>query len=388
MDKPRLHVISVPHTITNGDYLSCAFTQKTKDFITMMNLFDYDLIHYGVEGSEVNCNKVDVISYEEYKSFYPNLNLNGNNMGNYGNPYHVAKVDYYSMWINNVIENLKFNLLDGDIICYLSPFCSRQICDYFKNFYDDIYPHAEIGIGYSEKGFGDFRCYTTYTHLSWMSEMENNAPKFNHWVIPYWLDESDYCFSNEKDNYFIYFGRITKPKGIELLLQVSERCNIKIILCGLKDSRTPLPKGVEYLGAINCRSKRKELLSKAKAMFMPSMYFEPFGLSGVESLLSGTPVITTDWASFSEWNLHGYTGYRCRTFSEFCWATENIDNIDNDFCYKWAKGKYTLPVVGKKFDRFFTYIQNVYYGDGFYQEENLDNLDHLEFSDNLEVVYG
>ena len=44
--------------------------------------------------------------------------------------------------------------------------------------------------------------------------------------------------------------------------------------------------------------------------------------------------------------------------------------------------------MGKKFDRFFTYIQNVYYGDGFYQEENLDNLDHLEFSDNLEVVYG
>jgi glycosyltransferase involved in cell wall biosynthesis len=117
------------------------------------------------------------------------------------------------------------------------------------------------------------------------------------------------------------------------------------------------------------------------------MYFEPFGLSGIEALLSGTPVISTDWASFSEWNLHGYTGYRCRTFSEFCWAANNIDNISNEFCYKWAKGRYTLPVVGKKFDRLFSYIQNIYHGKGFYEDEELEDLNYLDFSDNMEIVY-
>ena len=147
-------------------------------------------------------------------------------------------------------------------------------------------------------------------------------------------------------------------------------------------------KNLKYMGVVSNLGERKNILSKAKAMFMPTMYLEPFGLSGVESLLSGTPVISTDWASFSEWNLHGYTGYRCRTFSEFCWAANNIDSIDNEFCYNWAKGRYTLPVVGKKFDRMFTYIQNIYNGDGFYENEELDNLDYLEFSDNLNVCKG
>ena len=44
--------------------------------------------------------------------------------------------------------------------------------------------------------------------------------------------------------------------------------------------------------------------------------------------------------------------------------------------------------MGKKFDRLFKYIQNIYNGDGFYENEELDNLDYLEFSDNLNVCKG
>ena len=186
------------------------------------------------------------------------------------------------------------------------------------------------------------------------------------------------------------FGRMLEIKGINIAMQVSEKCNKEILMYGLIPENFSFKntKNLKYMGVVSNLGERKNILSKAKAMFMPTMYLEPFGLSGVESLLSGTPVISTDWASFSEWNLHGYTGYRCRTFSEFCWAANNIDSIDNEFCYNWAKGRYTLPVVGKKFDRLFKYIQNIYNGDGFYENEELDNLDYLEFSDNLNVCKG
>ena len=392
MDNQTIHVISTPHTISTEKYLSCAFTQKTIDFIKMMNLFDYNIVHYGIETSNVDCESVDVISYNTFKEYYPNLNLNDDNiLGNLGNPYRVLNQEYYSLWANNTIEHLLKTIRYGDIICYFSPYGSRLVCEGMKHYIGSDCAHVEAGIGYPSKSFSDFRCFTTYTHMSWMLSKEQTHPKFSDWVIPYWVDESDFDYSsNDKEDYFVFFGRMLEIKGINIAMQVSEKCNKEILMYGLIPENFSFKntKNLKYMGVVSNLGERKNILSKAKAMFMPTMYLEPFGLSGVESLLSGTPVISTDWASFSEWNLHGYTGYRCRTFSEFCWAANNIDSIDNEFCYNWAKGRYTLPVVGKKFDRLFKYIQNIYNGDGFYENEELDNLDYLEFSDNLNVCKG
>ena len=50
----KLHVLSIPHTVTSKEYLSCAFTQKVLKFCQMMKN-DYEIIHYGHEDSEVEC---------------------------------------------------------------------------------------------------------------------------------------------------------------------------------------------------------------------------------------------------------------------------------------------------------------------------------------------
>jgi glycosyltransferase involved in cell wall biosynthesis len=106
-------------------------------------------------------------------------------------------------------------------------------------------------------------------------------------------------------------------------------------------------------------------MAHAKALFLPTLYLEPFGYVVIEANMSGTPVITTPFGAFSETVKDGFNGYKCYTHREFVEAAKHIDKIKPANCRQWAM-KYTLDETVPLYKAYFTRILDLV-GKGWYK---------------------
>jgi len=133
---------------------------------------------------------------------------------------------------------------------------------------------------------------------------------------------------------------------------------------------------IDYVGTVGFEERNK-LLANARAVIVPSLYFEPFGLVVAEALLCGTPVITTDWGSFPEIVPQGEVGYRCHTMDDFLWAARNIETIKPERCREYAVNNFSMDVIGPKYQEYFTKVQDLHEGGWYKEHPERDNLDWL-----------
>jgi glycosyltransferase involved in cell wall biosynthesis len=230
---------------------------------------------------------------------------------------------------------------------------------------------VEPGIGYAGGHWARWKVWESYAiyHAYYgLQAVGNCRQDWYDVVIPNYFDVDDFEFNPVKEDYFLYLGRVYSGKGVDVAIQATERAGVKLVIAGQKEEGYKLPDHVEYVGYADVE-KRKKLMMNAKASFVPSQYIEPFGGVQVENLLCGTPTITTDWGSFTENNLHGITGFRCRTMGDFVDAIENIGDIKPMDCRRWGEN-FTLEKVAPMYEKYFEDVMDVYTGAGWYAEGN------------------
>lgn len=307
------------------------FSILTWKFIHYMTKFGWPCIYYATAGSEVECESVLCL------------------------PEVTEDRDHcYHIYNTNASREIGLRKKPSDMI----------LSFYGSSTQPATTAHPELkvvepSIGYPTTGvFAPYRIFTSYAHMHMFYGERNMLmePSWYDEVIPNAITSSEFEYSEFKDDYFLFFGRIIQTKGLHLAIQATEQLGKKLVIAGPGSLEGGgiyhTPSHVEFVGFADV-AKRKQLMKKARAILGLTHYVEPFGNMVAEGYFAGTPSITTDWGGFTDTVIEGHTGFRVRSFRELITAMKNIDIIQPINCYRFAMNNFEDMVVHNKFNDYF-----------------------------------
>lgn len=192
---------------------------------------------------------------------------------------------------------------------------------------------------------------------------------------------SDFTFVPKKKDYFITLARFAPYKGqhiaVELAAKLKKRLRMAGTVADIGSNRklflelaNPVSRyrndaqfkyysdkilpfvlrypRITYAGSITGKRKMK-FLSEAKALLFPITWEEPFGMSVVEALACGTPVIAMNRGAMPEIIQHGVTGFLANTIEEFEEYMLRVDEIDPEACRQSVIDHFSHTAMAEKY---------------------------------------
>lgn len=168
-------------------------------------------------------------------------------------------------------------------------------------------------------------------------------------TIHHGIDLREFDFKAQPDEYLLFLGRIHPDKGIAEAIKIARACGKKLLIAGIIQDEgyyqgqvvPQLEKGrVEYLGSVG-PAERNSLLGGARAMLHPIHFDEPFGLSVIEAMACGTPVIAFNRGSMPELIVHGKNGFLVDSLEAGIKTVSQLGKIDRSFCRRHVEKYFT-----------------------------------------------
>ncbi len=169
-------------------------------------------------------------------------------------------------------------------------------------------------------------------------------------TIHHGIDIQQFDFQSAADDTLLFFGRIHQDKGTREALNIARACNKKLIMAGIIQDHAYYDRYVAphidndkvvYIGSVG-PNERNRLLGKACALLHPIQFDEPFGLSVIESMACGTPVIAFDRGSMPELIDNGQNGFLVDNVNEAIEAVARIKEIDRVTCRGHVEQHFTV----------------------------------------------
>lgn len=165
--------------------------------------------------------------------------------------------------------------------------------------------------------------------------------------------------SISRGEYVAYVGRLSEEKGMALIRDAAVICpEIKFKLAGHSPDgyfeSLKFPCNVEYLGLLD-KETLKSFYSSSRFIVMPSQWYETFGLTAIEAMSYGKPVVASTIGALQEVVVDGFNGlhFRHNSVDDFVGA---IQMLWKDERYLEALQKNCAKDVRSRFS------ESVFYG--------------------------
>ncbi|RMF61817.1 MAG: glycosyltransferase family 4 protein [Calditrichaeota bacterium] len=202
--------------------------------------------------------------------------------------------------------------------------------------------------------------YKRYNHRSYyvaISEADKNPELDYIATIHHGIPVEEYQFYPESENYLLVFGRIHHDKGVYEAIQVAKRLNIPLVIAGIIQDQQYFDTKVapfidndkiKYIGPVGPEGK-SEVLGKALALLHLINFDEPFGISVIESLACGTPVIAVNRGSMREIMVDGETGFLLSHWEEAVEKLRDISLISRRRCREYVEEHFHVKQMVEKY---------------------------------------
>jgi glycosyltransferase involved in cell wall biosynthesis len=163
------------------------------------------------------------------------------------------------------------------------------------------------------------------------------------------LDPAEFQFRRDKDDYDLFLGRLHATKGYRWAVAGAKRLRRRLLLAG--GWRPSLSRYVKYVGSVG-GTRKAELLAGAGALWMPALWDEPFGITLIEAMVSGTPVLGTRRGSLPE-IVSPEVGALGDTLDELVELRARLDAMAPEACRAHVERHFTHHVMAEGYLRMF-----------------------------------
>jgi glycosyltransferase involved in cell wall biosynthesis len=176
-------------------------------------------------------------------------------------------------------------------------------------------------------------------------------------TIHHGIPIEDFSFDGEGSDDLLFFGRFHADKGAGEAIRAARAAGRRLVMAGIVQdaeyfAREAAPfideRNVEYRGVLG-GADRTRALGEAHAMLHLIGFDEPFGLSVVEAMACGTPVIAYRRGSMPELIDDGVTGFLVDSFDEAVAAIDRVGELDRAACRQAVAERFTVGLMADRY---------------------------------------
>jgi glycosyltransferase involved in cell wall biosynthesis len=200
----------------------------------------------------------------------------------------------------------------------------------------------------SEQILPVFRAYNDTGHYVAISDADRHPDLTYAATIHHGIPLAEFTFRASPDDYLLFFGRIHHDKGAREAVELARRTGQRLILAGIVQDRDYFERWVEpflnerirFVGSVG-PTERNALLGGARGLLHLINFDEPFGLSVVEALATGTPTIACRRGSMPELIERDRSGFLVDDLDGAERAVADLTALDRRVCRAEAERRFS-----------------------------------------------